>query len=474
MKRKVIMRGCLIPVLILGMMALTGATDVFAHTDPPGAYSTGVSVSIVVFTADGATPAFPLQPLSECETVYVRATLARGLSPNDAAFEQGTWTITLPDLTIVDVTPPGGIPCVGGTSDDPTPPGGRGQCSGSPNYIDSPLIPYQVKPADVVGGSVIFRTDLTGAYAHLGDNDAPGVVIGAPSSIAVETCDDYLFCNGPGTCDPDMVWGDSNERLGGCRCENIPVCGDGVADPGEECGEPGLVCPDDRPVCNGCICQAPLCGDGTADPGEECGEPGLECPPEAPVCSDCQCIPAVCGNGALEPGEQCDVGFACPSDRPFCWGCQCVLSVDLEYFTATALDGSVKIDWRTGNEVDNLGFYVQRSDTEAGPYTRINGAMILANGSGSEYTYTDTDVENGRTYWYKLEDVDRYQGSTLHGPVSATPVASASTWVVASQAGASEMVQSQSVALNYLFGGTGLPLLFVSVWLGVVAYRRKR
>jgi len=129
----------------------------------------------------------------------------------------------------------------------------------------------------------------------------------------------------------------------------------------------------------------------------------------------------------------------------------------------------------TGSELDNLGFNLLRSEAEEGPYSKINESLIPGEGDqswGAMYSYTDTDVENGTTYWYQLEDVDIYGVSTLHGPVSATP--GASKWGVASQAGVSGMVQSQSVALNYLFGGTGLPLLFVSVWLGVVAYRRKR
>ena len=41
--------------------------------------------------------------------------------------------------------------------------------------------------------------------------------------------------------------------------------------------------------------------------------------------------------------------------------------------------------------------------------------------SGASYTYTDTDVVKGVTYYYQLEDVDIHGVSAFHGPVSATP-----------------------------------------------------
>jgi hypothetical protein len=40
---------------------------------------------------------------------------------------------------------------------------------------------------------------------------------------------------------------------------------------------------------------------------------------------------------------------------------------------------------------------------------------------GATYEFADGDVENRNTYYYKLEDVDIYGTSTIHGPVKATP-----------------------------------------------------
>ena len=38
----------------------------------------------------------------------------------------------------------------------------------------------------------------------------------------------------------------------------------------------------------------------------------------------------------------------------------------------------------------------------------------------NEYQYVDKRLTEGATYWYKLEDVDSYGTSTMHGPISVT------------------------------------------------------
>jgi len=38
---------------------------------------------------------------------------------------------------------------------------------------------------------------------------------------------------------------------------------------------------------------------------------------------------------------------------------------------------------------------------------------------GAVYNFKDKNVEAGKTYWYKLEDIDSVTGSTQHGPVKA-------------------------------------------------------
>jgi hypothetical protein len=54
---------------------------------------------------------------------------------------------------------------------------------------------------------------------------------------------------------------------------------------------------------------------------------------------------------------------------------------------------------------------------------KINGAIIPAKGNvaqGATYRFVDWSVEKGKTYYYKLEDVDIAGIATQHGPASAT------------------------------------------------------
>ena len=73
--------------------------------------------------------------------------------------------------------------------------------------------------------------------------------------------------------------------------------------------------------------------------------------------------------------------------------------------------------------MDNAGFNIYRAETENGEYVKINAALIPAKGSvadGAAYKFVDWSVEKGKTYYYKLKDVDMSGNATQHGPVSAT------------------------------------------------------
>ena len=115
-------------------------------------------------------------------------------------------------------------------------------------------------------------------------------------------------------------------------------------------------------------------------------------------------------------------------------------AVDLMSFSAASGDGSVTLAWRTGSEVDNLGFHVHRSLSEEGPWTRLTSSLIPGQGfsaMGAAYTWSDSGLKNGVRYFYRLEDVDSRSVSTSHGPVSAVPQAGATPSPPPSEGGGS-------------------------------------
>lgn len=104
-------------------------------------------------------------------------------------------------------------------------------------------------------------------------------------------------------------------------------------------------------------------------------------------------------------------------------------AVTLTSFTATRYAGRMLLQWRTGWEVDNLGFNVYRE--ERGQRTRITPSRIAGSAlllgprteatAGHSYRWWDDDAMDDKgkpTYW--LEDIDLNGTSTWHGPIVAT------------------------------------------------------
>lgn len=98
---------------VLAMVAcitgLAGTSQVSAHQDPSGCTASGFGLSLSVYETDGVTPALNAQP---GEIIKYQATLSH-LGLPSCSFDNGTLTITLPNGSVVDVTPGGpGIPLV--------------------------------------------------------------------------------------------------------------------------------------------------------------------------------------------------------------------------------------------------------------------------------------------------------------------------------------------------------------------------
>lgn len=99
-------------------------------------------------------------------------------------------------------------------------------------------------------------------------------------------------------------------------------------------------------------------------------------------------------------------------------------AVTLASFDALPGDRMNELVWTTGDETNNIGFNIYRSQTLDGDYEKINSELIVSkagSGLGADYSFIDQDVRNRTTYWYTIEDIDFKGTATMHGPVSATP-----------------------------------------------------
>ncbi len=94
--------------------------------------------------------------------------------------------------------------------------------------------------------------------------------------------------------------------------------------------------------------------------------------------------------------------------------------VELTSFQASADLNRVVLQWQTASESENLGFYIYRSESEDGVFSRINTELIQGAGTSASkqsYQYIDKNVSAGNIYYYRLVDVSTRGIEQWHGPV---------------------------------------------------------
>ncbi|HEX5735307.1 MAG TPA: C25 family cysteine peptidase [Blastocatellia bacterium] len=104
-------------------------------------------------------------------------------------------------------------------------------------------------------------------------------------------------------------------------------------------------------------------------------------------------------------------------------------AVKLSGFTATAYDGGVFLQWRTGFEASNLGFNIYRAEKRG--LTRINPDILAGSAlvtgaapltAGRSYDWFDNTAPSKRGTLYYIEDIDLNGTRTLHGPIAPVMV----------------------------------------------------
>lgn len=104
------------------------------------------------------------------------------------------------------------------------------------------------------------------------------------------------------------------------------------------------------------------------------------------------------------------------------------LPIELLSFSAKGFAEQVILQWQTVSETENTGFNVYRANGENDEYYIIssyrNNPDLLGFGNsptGKTYSFTDKDsfLKAGKTYYYKIADIN-YDGQiSFHGPVKA-------------------------------------------------------
>ena len=109
---------------------------------------------------------------------------------------------------------------------------------------------------------------------------------------------------------------------------------------------------------------------------------------------------------------------------------QVAAAVDLIYFTATAQSDNVFLEWETAQEINNIGFFVQRRSDETMVFERIGDYVPSSDDPflGGYYSLHDYTAKVGVMYCYRLEILEASGYSEYSEPdcamiLIATPTA---------------------------------------------------
>src|SRR6185369_4272479 len=263
--------------------ALFVSSTANAHEDPPGCFETGPAIVVSVFRADGTTGV--VGSVSQCETINYQARLQKAQDLDTiCAFSGGTFSLTTPDGVVHPIS--ANVPCIGGTS-------GEG-CDSTVDFIQSGLIQYTVKQADIVGGLITATAQYTGGVAHDSPANTAGVAATTPKSTPVITCADNNLCTtescnpatgicantGTTTCNDNnaCTTESCNPSTGQCQTDSTTTCNDNNACTTESCNPSTGQCQTDSTT---------TCNDNNACTTESCNPSTGQCQTDSTTtCND--------------------------------------------------------------------------------------------------------------------------------------------------------------------------------------------
>ena len=104
-------------------------------------------------------------------------------------------------------------------------------------------------------------------------------------------------------------------------------------------------------------------------------------------------------------------------------------AIILAQFAGTA---QIEIEWVTETEFETAGFNIYRGLTADGPFEQVNNRLLPSDGDaahGANYSFIDSNVVAGQTYYYRLEEVE-YDNSRQKYDIGPGQDPSVELWAV--------------------------------------------
>jgi hypothetical protein len=82
----------------------------------------------------------------------------------------------------------------------------------------------------------------------------------------------------------------------------------------------------------------------------------------------------------------------------------------------------ITVQWETRTEPWTRGFFIWRAEKRDGSYTKIHYNIIASQGGtswGGFYTFDDYGVSSGRTYYYKIQEIEENGLDWFYGPIAS-------------------------------------------------------
>jgi hypothetical protein len=89
--------------------------------------------------------------------------------------------------------------------------------------------------------------------------------------------------------------------------------------------------------------------------------------------------------------------------------------------------GTATVFWGNPNNPDIYGYNIYRSESDSGPFVKVNPEIIRPDHNKPNQTYTDHGLQNGRIYYYYIE-AQHYAGGVKEKVTPITPVIVGKPW----------------------------------------------